>query len=175
MTEENSTSEFVELFVRYQRAVFGYILTIVANVNDADEIFQEASIVLWKKREEFNPNADFLPWACGVARQVARNQRAKKGRDRHCFSEPFLEQLAIARSERSEWLDSALKNLGDCLDRLSDDQRRLLELRYGGQYSIKEVSEQLNYPPNAIYQRLHRLRQLLHDCVQFGLRREASS
>jgi RNA polymerase sigma-70 factor, ECF subfamily len=174
MPDDQGTSEFVELFVCFQRAVYGYILTIVANVNDADEIFQETSLILWKKRDDFDPNADFLPWACGIARQVARNHRAKQGRDRHWFSEPFLEQLAVARSDRSEWLDSALKSLGECLDRLSDNQRRLLELRYAGKLSIERVAEQLKYPANAIYQRLHRIRQRLHDCVQFALRKENS-
>jgi len=175
MTEEKDTQEFVQLFVGFQRSVYGYINTIVANVNDADEIFQETSLVLWKKRVDFDPDADFLPWACGIARQVARNHRAKKGRDRHWFSEAFLEQIAVARTEQSEWLDTALKGLGDCLGKLSDDQRNLLEMRYGGKCSIEQLSVQLKHPANAIYQRLHRIRQRLHDCIKLRLRKEASS
>jgi RNA polymerase sigma factor (sigma-70 family) len=64
--------------------------------------------------------------------------------------------------------------LGECLERLSDNQRRLLELRYGEKFSIESVAEQLKYPANAIYQRLHRIRQRLYDCVQFALRKESS-
>jgi RNA polymerase sigma-70 factor, ECF subfamily len=175
MTEEKDTQEFVQLFVGFQRSVYGYINTIVANVNDADEIFQETSLILWKKRDEFDPDAEFLPWACGIARQVARNSRAKKGRDRHWFSEAYLEQLAVARSDRSDWLEAATKSLRECLGRLSDEQRQLLELRYDGNRSIEQVAEQVNRPANSIYQRLHRIRQRLYACVQFGLRKEASS
>lgn len=175
MAEETVASQFLELFVHYQRSVYGYILTIVANVHEADEVFQETSLVLWKKREEYDPEHAFLRWACGVARQVARNHRAKKGRDRHCFSESFLEELAVARSDRSEWLDSALKLLRECLGRLDDDQRKLLRLRYGGEHTVDQLAAQLKCPANTLYQRLHRIRQRLYNCVQVGLRREASS
>lgn len=176
MAEEKVASQFVEHFVRFQRSVYGYIQTIVPNVNEADEIFQETSLVLWKKRDDYDPKFAFLPWACGIARKVAGNHRAKHGRDRHSFSfsEAFLEQLATARASRSEWLETAIKSLQDCLKRLRDDQRSLLRLRYESRRSIEQVAQQMNCSSNTVYQRLHRIRHRLHDCVRFRLRKEAS-
>lgn len=177
MAEEKVAPQFIELFVRYQRSVYGYIQSIVPNINEADEIFQETSLVLWKKREDFDHDLEFLPWACGVARKVAGNHRAKHGRDRHSFSfsEAFLEQLATVRANRSEWLESALAALGDCLGRLRDDQRLLLQMRYNHQNSIDQVAEQMNCTSNTIYQKLHRIRQRLYDCVRFGMKKGTSS
>jgi RNA polymerase sigma-70 factor (ECF subfamily) len=176
MAEEKVASQFVELFVRHQRAVYGYIQTIVPNVNEADEIFQETSLVLWKKRDDYDSTLEFLPWACGIARKVAGNHWAKNGRDRHSFSfsDSFLEQLATVRASRSEWLEAAMTALHDCLARLRDDQRLLLQMRYNNRNSIDQVAQQMNCSSNTVYQRLHRIRQRLYDCVRYGMRKEAS-
>ena len=102
---------FVALFVENQRRIYGYILTVVPDCNEADDLFQQTSLVLWEKAGEFRPEGDFVRWACGVAFNVIRNYRVKKRRDRHCFSEEMMAQLAEVRAEKSEWLEAALAGL----------------------------------------------------------------
>ena len=84
---------FVALFVKNQRRIYGYILTVVPDCNEADDLFQQTSLVLWEKAGEFRPEGDFVRWACGIAFNVIRNYRVKKRRDRHCFSDEMMAQL----------------------------------------------------------------------------------
>ena len=81
---------FVALFVKNQRRIYGYILTVVPDCNEADDLFQQTSLVLWEKADEFRPDGDFVRWACGIAFNVVRNWRVKKRRDRHCFSDEMM-------------------------------------------------------------------------------------
>ena len=173
MPEDQVSPEFVDLFVRHQRRLYGYISTIVANPIEVDEIFQETSLILWKKRDSYMPDRDFVSWACGFARNVAMNYLSKRQRDRHWFSPRMLEHLAEARANRAEWLDSATRALVDCLRRLTEDQRLLIEVRYGSEKSLGDIARDMNCPANTIYQRLHRIRQKLYHCVRLGLRTEA--
>ena len=46
---------FVALFVKNQRRIYGYILTLVPDCNEADDLFQQTSMVLWEKSGEFRP------------------------------------------------------------------------------------------------------------------------
>ena len=39
---------FVRLLARYQGQIYAYILSIVGNYNDSDDIFQETSSKLWE-------------------------------------------------------------------------------------------------------------------------------
>ena len=48
---------FVALFVKNQRRIYGYILTLVPDCNEADDLFQQTSMVLWEKSGEFRPQA----------------------------------------------------------------------------------------------------------------------
>ena len=40
---------FVRLFIEEQRAILRYILALVPDVNNANEIFQETAVNLWRK------------------------------------------------------------------------------------------------------------------------------
>ncbi|MEN6448926.1 MAG: sigma-70 family RNA polymerase sigma factor [Thermoguttaceae bacterium] len=159
-------SSFVALFVKNQRRIYGYLLTIVPDCNEADDLFQQTSLVLWEKAGEFRPDGDFARWACGIAFNLVRNWRAKKRRDRHYFSDEMMARIADARAERSAWLEDSLLALGICVDGLVPAERRLLDLCYSGDRSIRQASDELGHSQAAVYQRLHRIRTRLMECVQ---------
>ena len=52
---------------KYERMVYGYILSLVPNWADADEILQETNIRLWEEFEKFQPGTNFAAWAIRVA------------------------------------------------------------------------------------------------------------
>jgi RNA polymerase sigma-70 factor, ECF subfamily len=164
---------FVALFVKYQRRIYGYILTVVPNCNEADDLFQQTSLVLWEKANEFRPNEDFVRWACGIAFNVIRNYRVKRRRDRHSFGDDMLKRIAEVRVEKSEWLETALAAMGVCMEDLEPFDRHLLDLCYDGERSIRRVSEDLGRTENSVYQRLHRIRAKLLDCIEHRTREKA--
>ena len=48
-------------------------LALLPNEQDAQDVFQRTSLVLWQKFDQFDSDRDFLPWACGVAHYEVRN------------------------------------------------------------------------------------------------------
>ena len=66
-------AEFAELLRRNQTQLFGYIYSLVRDLDDADDLFQQTSLVLWDKYEQFDPTRSFVGWACGVARYEVLN------------------------------------------------------------------------------------------------------
>ena len=52
-----------------------YIGTLLPQAADADEVFQQTSITLWRKFGEFRHEESFLAWARGVAFNLVRNFR----------------------------------------------------------------------------------------------------
>lgn len=167
-------AEFVSLLVKNQRRIYGYILTVVPDCNEADDLYQQTSMVLWEKRGQFDAGGDFVRWGCGIAHNLIRNWCVKRRRDRHCFSAELMAQIAAVRAEKSEWLETALTALSGCMDDLDEFDRRLLNLCYEGQRTIRRVSEELGRTENAVYQRLHRARARLLDCIQNKLREKQS-
>src|SRR5688572_953544 len=94
MTSSQSHDTFAELFVLNQRRIYGYIATLLGNSSDVEEVFQQTSLLLWKKWQQFDPNCDFSRWACGIAHNQVRNfVRLHRHRDVY-FSQAMLDDLA---------------------------------------------------------------------------------
>ena len=96
---------FVERFLREQHRLYGYIVTLVPQRADAEEIFQETSLLLWEKWSDFDQSRDLLPWACGIAHNVLRNYLRKKKPMAVNLDESFLERVAEVRLEREASLE----------------------------------------------------------------------
>ena len=50
---------FVRLLGQNQRRLFLYVMSMVPNWNDAEEIIQETNLVLWREFARFQPGTNF--------------------------------------------------------------------------------------------------------------------
>ncbi len=162
--------EFMALFVGRRQQIFGYITTLVPNWQDAEDVFQRTSLVLWEKFDDFDPQRDFLKWACGIAFYEVRNHIRTRGRDRLCFSDELMRTLADQRlvHPRQNERTVALKL---CLDKLDDGERQLVMKAYAGQDNIRELAKREGRPTQTIYNRLSQLRRRLLKCIDSIYRR----
>jgi RNA polymerase sigma-70 factor (ECF subfamily) len=156
---------FVELFVPNQNRVYRFILTLIPNRADADELFQQTNLTMWKNWEAFDPDRDFVRWACGIAHNHVRNFLRKKQNQQVRLSEEVINQLAQLRLEKEDVLEEQRLALADCLKRLPSQQRRLVERCYSGEETIKSVAESDGRSVHVVYKILRRMREILHDCV----------
>src|SRR4029079_16308299 len=64
---ELDREEFARLFSRHARRIYAFIVTLVFTHHDAEEVFQNTSVVLWNKFNEFRPDSNFFAWASRIA------------------------------------------------------------------------------------------------------------
>lgn len=159
-------SLFAERFVRNENRVYRYVFSLLPRRAEAEEIFQETSLTLWKTWERYNPDVDFAAWACGIAHNLVRNHlRKRKTQPRVLVDEQVLDQLAERRLTEDAGLEERRQLLRSCLERLPGRQRRLVEEVYSGDRSMKEIAEGARQTPNAVYKLLRRIRAALIECA----------
>jgi RNA polymerase sigma-70 factor, ECF subfamily len=157
---------FVRLFGLNQGRVFGYIVTLLPCWADAEDVLQRTSIVLWKKFDQFDPSADFVRWACGVAYRETLKYLKQQNRRRQVFDEAVLERIASARIARSDLLEKRRFAMDDCVTRLPPDDRGIIEHYYfRGKKTVAEVANELGRPANTVFKALTRIRRSLHRCI----------
>jgi RNA polymerase sigma-70 factor (ECF subfamily) len=157
---------FAELIVRNERRVFAYIVTLLTDRDEAEDVFQETCLTLWRKWEEFDPDRDFFSWACGVAHNKVRNVLRRRRPGRLQLSDDVLGQISDTRLKADKLLELRGQFLGLCLEKLADEQRRLLELCYLGDRPIKAIAEEMGISPAALTMRLQRIRKTVLECME---------
>jgi RNA polymerase sigma-70 factor, ECF subfamily len=164
--------DFVRLLMANERRIFAYILALLPNVADAEDVLQETSIVLWRKFPEYQPGTDFTAWAFRIAQNMVRNSRAKHLRCRVKFDEELLAAVADDAERMSEELDLSRSVLSDCVNELPSGDRELLNLRYEAGATIKSVAAMVGRSAEGLYKAMRRIHDALHDCVCRRLKSE---
>jgi RNA polymerase sigma-70 factor (ECF subfamily) len=156
---------FVRLLGQNQRRVFMFVMSMVPNWNDAEEILQETNLVLWREFDRFQPGTNFAAWACRVALNQTLAWRKRKRRDRLEFSEAFLHAVATEAAAEAERLEERSRALARCIEKLPDPHRVLLRARYDQGRDVDAIGLEQGRSTDAIYRALSRIRHTLHDCV----------
>jgi RNA polymerase sigma-70 factor (ECF subfamily) len=158
--------QFVRLFAQHEHQVYAYIVSVMGNWADADEVMQETSVALWEMFDEFQQGTNFCSWACRIAYFRILRFRERQKRDRLEFNQEFLEVVAATAQEEAEMFERRRKALGDCVSKLRPEDRKLLESCYTDEGNIKTAAERLARPAKSVYKALGRIRNMLFDCVQ---------
>jgi RNA polymerase sigma-70 factor (ECF subfamily) len=165
-TSSSKHEQFMALFVRYEPGIHSYLTSLLANLDDAEEVMQETSTVMWKKFGQFEAGTSFRHWAFQIARYEAMNFRRKRARDRHAFSDELVRLLADDAARQAAQLDEERRALAQCVAKLSQRDRRVLSGCYRQNITIRAFAESVGRTPNAVRKHLARIRAALSLCVR---------
>jgi len=163
----NKARLFLRLFLQNQRRIYAYVLTLLPNRADADDVFQEASLVLWDKFDESSPPDDFAAFGCRIAYFKVLDFCKRRQRARVLFSQDVLERVAETALEQADalQLDERREALAGCLGKLTERDRGLLAARFAEGATVQTTAVQVGRSADAVYKALARIRQALFECV----------
>lgn len=166
MSDRNEV--FVRVFAANQRRIHAFIMALVPRLADADDIFQEVSLELWRKFDTFTVGTDFVAWANQFSRYFVLKHFAKQRRlGRLVFDEQLLEILAGEAASATIRADDRLDALRVCLEKLPPKSRTLLAMRYeSGLKTCRDVAARLGRSADAVYKALSRLHDALLACIE---------
>jgi RNA polymerase sigma-70 factor (ECF subfamily) len=158
----------------HERRIRGYILALVANTADADDLMQETSAILWRKFDTYQPGTSFLNWALAIARfEVLKHREGRGGASRTSgLDAAAFDALADTAAVAVERADERCEALAKCLTKLPDADRRLIQSRYDHEQPVPRIAQELGRTISAVYKALTRVHRQLLDCIDTTLRSE---
>ena len=163
---EERHAQFLRLFLSSERELFRTVAALVPAIEDAEEIVQQTAIALWEKFDLYDPQRPFTPFACGFATNVARQWIASRRRWNSVLERNLADELLRRRDQLRPLMDARLRNLDDCLQKLPDDQRRILDRFYFRRTPIDAIAAEVGRSIDAVYKSLQRIRHALRDCIE---------
>jgi RNA polymerase sigma-70 factor (ECF subfamily) len=163
--------DFMRLFSANQRRIYGFVAAMIPRTADVDDVFQEVSMSLWRKFEDFEPGTDFAAWAIQFARfLVLKHYEKQRQLGRVVFDDELLNLIADQSVTATEKLDGRIEALRDCLQKLPRRSRELLNLRYdAGLKTCREVAGHVDRSVDATYKALSRIHDKLMQCIERAL------
>lgn len=169
LEQENKKLDYREymslLSLNYQR-IYNYILMLVANHNNADDIMQETSILMYEKFNMFEKGSDFLAWANTIAKYKTLEFLKKQKKDKLVFNQEIVDLIERDSQDRfkkhEEWLDALRK----CVSLLSRLDRQLLHIRYYENVSTPVIANRLGCSFQKVYRNMSRINSSLIRCVR---------
>ena len=164
----------MSLFSLHSRRVYSFIITLVVYPQDADDVFQNTSLALWKKHTHYSSGTSFWAWACQIAYYEVLRYR-KSSRRKLIFSDEIVQRIATGMLAQEEQTTLREQALHDCMERLASKDRDMIELRYFHEKAPKQIAELQSRSVHSIYRALSRIHEQLHRCVNHVLAIEGES
>ena len=159
---------FGDLVRIHEGWVRGFLRSRIRDWAAADDLAQDVFVTAFRQVKAFRGDANFAAWLRGIAVNHLRNFARKK------------RELCIGGSEEVQVLidrgtdaflgvadeGGALEALQKCLAKIDGPSRELLNDRYVTGKTVRELSASSGRGYSALTMQLHRLRELLAECVQ---------
>jgi RNA polymerase sigma-70 factor, ECF subfamily len=170
----DTTGEASALFSTYHDRIYRYVLSLVHDPAEAQDLTQETFLRAYRRRDSLrDPNA-IRGWLYRIATHVCldrlRRQRVvdvslddKEG-ERRADSVPSEWPSALEIAEREQTGVCVQR----CLDFLSDSYRAVLLLHESHSLTAQEIADVLGESLGTVKIRLHRARRKLQEIMQMG-------
>jgi RNA polymerase sigma-70 factor (ECF subfamily) len=166
------SKDFVSLLIPNQRKIQAYIITLVPNINDAEDVYQETVSEMWNKFSTFEPGTDFVAWAITTARYKVLSFRSKHQKSKVQFNSTTYEILESAAGSQLPAIQDHLDVLGECLGKLSDKEKSLLKMRYENDLTFQKIASRVGKTAPALHRTLSIIHAKLAFCIRHILHQE---
>jgi RNA polymerase sigma-70 factor (ECF subfamily) len=160
------TEQFLHLLLANQRRIFAFILSLVPNRSDADDILQETITVMWRKFGQYQMGTDFVAWGVTVSKYRILKFRKEKGTSKILFSEKTMDLLQQESSGFVGMMDNHLHALRICVKKLCDSDLKLIQMRYEQDLAIQKIADRFGRSVQAVYKSIARIHCILARCIR---------
>lgn len=165
MPDQTALSQVQAELLRHAELLKGFIRSLLADRDAAEDCFRELFIVATAKAADFTPGTDFLAWARAIARyKVLQHVERSRRRERQ-LDPATIDLLAADDGPFAEDWDEQLGHLTHCLERLGPAARRLVEARYSHGQLPAAIAAAAGRSINGVTVALAKARAVLEDCV----------
>lgn len=161
---------FEVLVTEHAKMLVSYLAAIVGEVNQAEDLAQEAFTRAYQSFSRFERGTDFGAWVRMIGRNLALKRLGRK--QALVFHDPaVLEGLesvhrALSEAGPGEAWSESVEALEDCVRALPEKVRRACELRYYEERTRENVAALLGASLEAVTKRITRGRALIRECVE---------
>jgi RNA polymerase sigma-70 factor (ECF subfamily) len=176
--QEGHTASFDLLVERYKDRLFNYLLRLVGNRDEAEEIAQEAFVKAYIHAGKYKTIAKFSTWLYTIATNLVRNRMRSRSRRPQIFSlwskrqsdgeeEKTIDIIDPGRSPEEKINDTQLGEIiNRAIEKIPEKYRTSFVLREINQLSYEEIAAVTGLKLGTVRSRINRARNCFRQIVE---------
>lgn len=158
MSTEISKKDFARLVQLHAPQVLDFTARLLSDCREAEEVAQDAFVKAFRQLSSFRGDSSFVTWVQRIAYHEAIDQL----RQRAPYTVDISEVAAISDDEElSTGREERIALMEEAIDDLPNDEQLLIHLYYYEDQPLRDIAYIMDVEPNALAQRLHRIRKKL--------------
>lgn len=152
---------FERLYAKFYPRLTRYLSRVLRRPDLIEEVVSDTLFVVWEKADGFQGRSKVSTWITGISylkgiKALDKLKTMPEQQAEDLYANESLPDTAdlIAKVGLQEWLTSGL-------DRISADQRSVVELTYFSGHSYQEIAEIMQCPVNTVKTRMFHARRRL--------------
>ena len=167
MDKGNSQDRVLKAAFACQPALVSYAHALLQDYAAAEDVVQNALLVVIKKHNEFQEGTSMLGWCRAIVRLEVLRQLRQRQRERP-IEDRILHDAVDTAFEEFQSDKECVKHeqLRKCLARLPKRGRETLQLRYAEDMGYEAIGNTLGMTIEAVRKALFRLKRQLRSCLE---------
>ena len=159
MSTEISKKDFARLVQQHAPQVLDFTARLLSDRREAEEVAQDAFVKAFRQLSSFRGDSSFVTWV----QRIAYHEAIDHLRQRAPYMVDISEVAAIEDDdeELSTGREERILLMEETVDELPPDDQLLLHLYYYEDQPLRDIAYIMDAEPNALAQRLHRIRKRL--------------
>ena len=155
--------------------LIAYARSLIGNYSAADDVVQNAMLVVMKKFDQFQEGTSMLAWCRSIVRLEVLRLRQKNHREQTLAERLLDDAIDAAFDEfqterRREDAEISREALERCLERVPKRGQGVLKARFADELSYQQIGERLGMTIEAVRKALFRFKRQVRSCVETSLR-----
>jgi RNA polymerase sigma-70 factor, ECF subfamily len=156
--------------------VYSYILSMVPNFSNADDLMQKTCETIWEKFDTYCPGTDFLAWSIAIANfKMKEFWKSEKRHSGVIFDDDLLQQIERDARVCVENPNIYLGPLQECIKKLSKQDFTMIKMKYYQKLEVQEIAARFDKSIYTIYKHLSRIYNVLSSCIRRSILLEKRS
>lgn len=132
-----SEQDFDKLYHTYYMEVYSYVMTLMKNAHQAEEITQEVFFRAIKTKKQYSGRSSEFTWLCAIAKNACIDALRKQSRFRE-LDEEFPSQISVEQKLEDEQVTLQIHQI---LHNMEEPYKEVFQLRVFGELSFQKIGQ----------------------------------
>lgn len=163
--QKMSDEEFRKLYERYYRPGIAFLVSIIKNRDDAENMLQDVFVKIWLRKDQLVFNEALQAYIFASLRNIAFDFLKKLEREQQ-MKRNFFELMKETEDTTDE---SVFTVVTRAIEKLSEKRKMILKLNIEEGKSYQEIAEIMRISKNTVKNQLIKAKQHLKNTIEYPL------